>query len=384
MSDRQLTTGDPVPEDRSHTEIDPRTGQQRAYVVLTPEERAKGFVKPVRRSYVHGTCGSLTTMGTALAETYARDPNFYSGTFCCVCREHFPLHEFKWEDGEPMNPAEQPEWNRHRLAAETERRAREAADLERRERAELARLKHKYECSPPTSAVHKGEFLMDQLLTRIPRRSERLKKHYLGRVRAHQKADQIVQSYGYWRNGRGCAVGCTLHSGRHSQYPIEMGIPEELAYLEDHFFERLPVADAKKWPALFLSSIKTGADLSRVYDLWSAWNLIDPVDGVITQVRDAYPAVQRFVRETGEACLAGERINAARAAEAAEAAGAAGAAMAAEAAWAARAARAAEAAEAAEAAWAAWAAYYKRASDKLIELLKAAPMATAKSSAEPK
>lgn len=171
----QLTTGQPVPEDRSHEEIDPTTGQQRGYVVLTPEERAKGFVRPLRRTYVHvgsrpthptraltpeeherydaygyvsyesyvdegadviagydppvdvsstrevGTaatpspvmgrfwtlaqlrsgCGEITTMSTDLAETYAREPSFYGGTFCATCRAHFPVGEhgeFVWLD----------------------------------------------------------------------------------------------------------------------------------------------------------------------------------------------------------------------------------------------------------------------------------------------
>lgn len=92
-----LTDGSPVTPD--HREIDPRTGQQKAYVVLSAEERAKGFVRPVRASYVHEKCGSTTTMGRALAETYARQPSFYSGTFCCACRAHFPVGadgEFVW------------------------------------------------------------------------------------------------------------------------------------------------------------------------------------------------------------------------------------------------------------------------------------------------
>lgn len=76
----------------------PRAGQQRGYVVLAEEERAKGFVRPVRRSYVHSRCGVVTTMGQTLAETYARDPKFYNATFCCGCRSHFPVGEFKWDD----------------------------------------------------------------------------------------------------------------------------------------------------------------------------------------------------------------------------------------------------------------------------------------------
>lgn len=93
-----LTDGSPVTPD--HREIDPISGQQKGYVVLSEEERGKGFVRPVRHSYVHDKCGTLTTMGQALAETYARDPYFYSGTFCCGCRGHFPVGEdgeFTWD-----------------------------------------------------------------------------------------------------------------------------------------------------------------------------------------------------------------------------------------------------------------------------------------------
>ena len=78
-----LTDGSPVTPD--HQEIiqdGPRKGQQKAYVVLSDEERNKGFVRPVRTAYVHQRCDTVTTMGKALAETYARDPYFYNGTFC--------------------------------------------------------------------------------------------------------------------------------------------------------------------------------------------------------------------------------------------------------------------------------------------------------------
>lgn len=40
------------------------------YLVLSDAERAKGFVRPVRTSYRHETCGAVTTMGAAIAETY--------------------------------------------------------------------------------------------------------------------------------------------------------------------------------------------------------------------------------------------------------------------------------------------------------------------------
>ena len=92
-----LTDGSPVTDD--HREIipsGPRAGQQKAYVVLSEDERAKGFVRPVRLTYVHKTCNTTTSMGQAIAETYARDPSFYSGTFCVNCGTHFPLNEFTW------------------------------------------------------------------------------------------------------------------------------------------------------------------------------------------------------------------------------------------------------------------------------------------------
>ncbi len=93
--DTCMTDGSAVKPD--HRDIDPATGMQKGYVVLCPDERARGFIRPVRRSYRHAKCGVVTTMGLALAETYARDPKFYSGTFCCGCHTHFPVAEFTWE-----------------------------------------------------------------------------------------------------------------------------------------------------------------------------------------------------------------------------------------------------------------------------------------------
>lgn len=145
-----LVDGSPVTED--HREIDPWTGQQKGYVVLSEAERAKGLVRPVRLSYRHvgpptplgrmreltdeeqarhpgmnyvryeeygpekspvvgkywteaelrriAGCNGVTTMHRSLAETYAANPYFYSGTFCSHCRGHFPVGErgeFVWE-----------------------------------------------------------------------------------------------------------------------------------------------------------------------------------------------------------------------------------------------------------------------------------------------
>ncbi len=98
MSDKEkicLADGGPVTDD--HRDIDSKTGQQKGYVVLCPEERAKGYVRPLRLYYVHNKCGAVTKMARSIAETYARDPKFYGGTFCIKCEKHFPLDEFVWE-----------------------------------------------------------------------------------------------------------------------------------------------------------------------------------------------------------------------------------------------------------------------------------------------
>ena len=86
---------------------DPRLGhgvdnkpqpQNETYLILSEEERKKGFVRPVRDSYIHMMCGTKTTMGSALAETWARDNRFYGATYCVNCRMHKPVSEFCWTD----------------------------------------------------------------------------------------------------------------------------------------------------------------------------------------------------------------------------------------------------------------------------------------------
>ena len=126
--------------------IDPKTGMHKDYWILSDEERAKNWVRPYRDSYRHvgirpkyplqdlteeqresndkygyikfepypeselpctgrywtqaqlsSGCGSVTTMGRKLSETYCRDPKFYGATFCATCCVHYPVEEFVWE-----------------------------------------------------------------------------------------------------------------------------------------------------------------------------------------------------------------------------------------------------------------------------------------------
>jgi hypothetical protein len=148
-----LTTN---PNDPCLNEGKKEIGQNECYLVLSEEERAKGFIRPYRDSYIHrgryygdrieildkvyvseytkksyvamakvldsngeslGSsyltqeeldqhrktggyirgCGALTRMGSAIAETYARNPKFYGATFCVGCNKHIGLHEFVWD-----------------------------------------------------------------------------------------------------------------------------------------------------------------------------------------------------------------------------------------------------------------------------------------------
>lgn len=127
-------------------------GQLADHYVMCPEERAKGFVEPVRTAYQHvgiagprfplvdltdgererfgdlyakferypesespqlgrywsqaqldkigSGCGTVTTMPQSIAETYAREPAYYGRTFCCGCGDYFPVGrdgEFVWD-----------------------------------------------------------------------------------------------------------------------------------------------------------------------------------------------------------------------------------------------------------------------------------------------
>lgn len=148
-NDPRLKKWDGKPEDKP-------TPQNETYLVLSEEERAKGFVRPYRDAYRHvgppgpqhplrdltarelseygrhgyikyeeypnpnpdGSpvvgrfwtraqldaigkgCGTVTTMGRALSETYARQPRFYGATYCCGCQKHFAVGadgEFVWD-----------------------------------------------------------------------------------------------------------------------------------------------------------------------------------------------------------------------------------------------------------------------------------------------
>lgn len=149
LSGKSATT----PQGSTPTEQKRPDGQYADHWVLPEEERAKGFVRPVRHSYQHvgapgpkyplrdldqqeidqyskfnyykfeayppelspltgrywtekdlekvgQGCGTVTTMPQAIAETYARQPHYYGSTFCCGCGKYLRVGkdgEFVWD-----------------------------------------------------------------------------------------------------------------------------------------------------------------------------------------------------------------------------------------------------------------------------------------------
>lgn len=152
-------TDDPNDPRLTHGADDKPSPTAPVYLILSEEERKKGFVRPYRDAYRHvgrpgptfplrdltdeeclmtkGTgyvkfepyppehkngargrywtqteidaidkgCGHVTTMARELAETYARQPTFYGATYCTGCWMHRPVHEFVWleNDGSEVN-----------------------------------------------------------------------------------------------------------------------------------------------------------------------------------------------------------------------------------------------------------------------------------------
>jgi hypothetical protein len=148
----KLTTNPNDPR-LGHGADESSSSQNEVYLVLSEEERKKGFVRPYRDSYKHvGSkpkyalrdltdeekerykgedyakfeiypdrmlprtgkfwtlkqlgnmgCGTVTKMGRELSETYARNPHFYGATYCVGCQMHRPVAEFVWDiDGEQV------------------------------------------------------------------------------------------------------------------------------------------------------------------------------------------------------------------------------------------------------------------------------------------
>ncbi len=83
------------------------------------------------------------------------------------------------------------------------------------------------------------------------------KEILLKQLQDHYDQDEIIKGE-YWEKGKGCAVGCTIHSDKHNKYESRLGIPEWVARLEDRLFEGMENADSKEFPSRLIKAIPVG------------------------------------------------------------------------------------------------------------------------------
>ena len=74
------------------------------------------------------------------------------------------------------------------------------------------------------------------------------------RVQGHYDADEIIHGV-YWKNGKGCAIGCMIHSNNHKDLELLYGIPEWIGRLVDVLFEGMENKYSKEFVLDFTNII---------------------------------------------------------------------------------------------------------------------------------
>ena len=107
-----------------------------------------------------------------------------------------------------------------------------------------------------------------------------LKEAVRARVAEHQRLDQIVQGTyvktspdGDGRVIAGCFIGCSLHSGKHAEFPRLLGLPEWYGHLGERIFESLPRGEHLTFPLEVYGATPVGVDLDPVRDRFLVWCL---------------------------------------------------------------------------------------------------------------
>ena len=122
-----------------------------------------------------------------------------------------------------------------------------------------------------------------------------IKAKYVGRMLIHQKADELIHNT-YWKHGKGCAVGCTIHSDNHAAYETELGMPEWFAHLEDEIFEGMSATASRRFPLRLLSAVPIGfSDWDRLYHAFCAFLLRDVCMFDRTKYPDTASAVDAVI-----------------------------------------------------------------------------------------
>lgn len=105
------------------------------------------------------------------------------------------------------------------------------------------------------------------------------KEELVMELKKHQEADNFIRG-AYFKNGKGCAVGCSLESASrlkgviidtsdHSLYEDYFNIPEYFALLCDRLFEGMSLERSKTFPLDIIEAVKVGTYLDSVEDLFN-------------------------------------------------------------------------------------------------------------------
>ncbi len=101
-----------------------------------------------------------------------------------------------------------------------------------------------------------------------------IKNDSISKLEKHIFQGDLTKSE-YWNGSKGTAVGCTVQSFDCSKYEVELGIPKDVAFLEDAVFNELPLTQGGPFAVNFLESINIGSDLSKLYSQIIIWQFED-------------------------------------------------------------------------------------------------------------
>jgi hypothetical protein len=143
----------------------------------------------------------------------------------------------------------------------------------------------------------------------------RMKEEFLQRVRAHAAANEIVRDQGiFWKNGKGSAIGCTIHSCDCEMYETITGIPVELACIAEGLFRSMAPDGAASFPTRFLEVIAPGAMLALVGSSFLRWLLTEELVAcdhprVAAAMNEITPLPSHFVPDFSDRMAAARRLS---------------------------------------------------------------------------
>lgn len=136
-----------------------------------------------------------------------------------------------------------------------------------------------------------------------------LKATAMRQLRHHRSLDEITQGI-YFKEGRGCHLGCLTHRNNNTQQAAErmFGIPERVAYWLDAVFEGLPEDMCAAWVIDGTNAIPVGADLSLAHHELAYWLLGPESPSAQGNAHKAVSAEVETVRQLHKRASAGNLV----------------------------------------------------------------------------